>query len=69
MNLHPELYIKSEEVKKSDLNFVPYFEVENLTPMEEYEILAKRLAKVGIEAYPLNIKDDIQVLLDDFKEK
>ena len=64
----PELYIKSEEVKKSDLNFIPYFEVEDLTPIEEYELLAKGLAKVGIKAYPLNIKDDIQVLLDDLKK-
>jgi D-alanine-D-alanine ligase len=65
---HPELYVKTEEVDKNELNFVPYFEVENLTPVEEYELLAKRLAKVGINAYPLNIIDDIQVLIDDFKK-
>ncbi len=64
---HPEFYVKSEEIQKTDLNFIPYFEVENLTPIEEYELLAKRLVKSGINAYALNIKDDIQILIDDLK--
>lgn len=65
---NPDLYIKPDDASTKELNFVPYFEVENLTPIEEYEILAKRLCKFGFDAYTLNIKDDIGFLLKDFKK-
>ncbi len=64
---NPEMYVKSEE-DNTKLEFVPYFEVEDLTPMEEYEILAKKLTNVGFESYSLNINDDISVLLKDIKK-
>lgn len=73
----PELYIKSSELQNKEPNeageipkpdFVPYFEVENITPIEEYEIMAKRLKKAGINAYTLNIRDDILLLLKDIKK-
>lgn len=60
---HPEFY-KKEENNLSNLDFKPYFEVEELTPMEEYDIMAKRLKKVGLNAETLNIKDDIQTMLN-----
>ncbi len=66
---NPELYIKNKELVKHDLDFIPYFEVDDLNPIDEYEILAKRLSKTGINAYTLNIKDDIQILIDDFKKR
>ena len=65
---NPEFYVKSGEQVAHELNFVPYFEVEELTPIEEYELLAERLTKHGLTAYPLNIKDDIQLLLNDIKK-
>ncbi len=63
----PEMYVKSTEDIEKVGEFKPYFEVEDLTPMEEYEYLAKRLTGVGFDAYALNIKDNIQTMIDDFK--
>jgi len=68
---HPEMYLKPDDVRKLEneqsLNFPPYFEVEDITPIEEYEIMAQRLKKSWINAYTLNIKDDIRTLLQDIK--
>ncbi len=64
---HPEMYVKSVEHEIKELDFIPYFEVEELTPIEEYEILTERLNKAGFEAYRLNIKDDIRLLLKNLK--
>jgi len=65
---HPELYIKASKAEDQKLDFVPYFEVEETTPMEEYEQMAKLLRKEGINAYTLNIKDDIHNILKDIKK-
>ena len=65
---HPELYIKLDDLKEKKLDFIPYFEVEDITPIEEYEIMAAKLRKAGINAYTLNIKDDIQTILKDIKK-
>ena len=64
----PELYKKEPKGKSQETNFIPYFEVENITPIEEYEQMAKRLCKKGIEAYTINIKDDIDILLKNIKK-
>ncbi len=63
----PEMYVKSSGDIEKVGEFKPYFEVEDLTPMEEYEILAQKLSRVGFDAYALNIKDNIQKMIDDFK--
>lgn len=65
---HPEFYLKPEEESK-ELDFKPYFEVENLTPMEEYEIIVNRLKKLGFDAYSLNIKDSVHAFLDEINRK
>ena len=65
---HPELYHKTDE-PTPELDFKTYFEVEELTPMEEFEIIAKRLKKLGFDAYTLNLKDDIFVLLNEIDKK
>ncbi len=65
---NPELYKKPAVNNSEKLDFVPYFEVDNLTPIEEYEILVKKLNKVGIESYTLNIRDNIQTLLKDLNK-
>jgi len=64
---HPEYYHKTEE-PTPDLDFKTYFEIEELTPMEEFEIMAKRLQKLGFDAYTLNLKDDIFLLLNEVKK-
>ena len=63
----PELYQKRETTDVDKMDFIPYFEVEELTPMEEFAYMAKRLKRVGFDAYTLNIKDDIHLLLNDLK--
>ncbi len=65
---NPDFYVKSADDETKQLNFTPYFEVEELTPIEEYELLAKRLSGTGFNAYHLNIKDDIEILLNDIKK-
>ena len=64
---NPEFYHKPEE-PTPEPDFKTYFEVEELTPMEEFEIMAKRLKRVGFDTKTLNIKDDIYVLLDEVKK-
>jgi len=65
---NPDFYVKHAELSAVDLPFAPYFEVENLTPIEEFELLSARLNKIGIKAYTLNIKDDIEILISDLKK-
>lgn len=64
----PDFYVKSVEHEIKELDFDPYFDVEELTPIEEYESMAAQLSKAGLVAYPLNIMDDVWILLNDFKE-
>ena len=63
----PDFYVKSVEHEIKELDFIPYFEVEELTPIEEYELMAEKLCKSGLEAYPLNIFDNLGILLKDIK--
>jgi D-alanine-D-alanine ligase len=63
----PDFYVKSVEHEIKELDFIPYFEVEELTPIEEYELMAKRLSKIGFKAYPFNIFDDLNTLLREIK--
>jgi D-alanine-D-alanine ligase len=65
---YPDFYVKPglKDIKK--LDFTPYFEVENITPMEEYEVLTSRLKEAGFNSYSLNITDDLQLLMDNLKK-
>jgi D-alanine-D-alanine ligase len=65
---HPELYIKPGDLSEKKLEFVPYFEVDSITPIEEYEIMAKRLKESGLNTYTLNIKDNVEIILKDIKK-
>lgn len=64
---HPDYYHKTEE-PTPDLDFKTYFEIEELTPMEEFEIMAKKLKKLGFDAYTLNLKDDIHLFLNEIEK-
>lgn len=64
---NPDWYKLPDSTEKSG-EFKEYFEVEELTPMEEFEIMAKKLGKVGFDTYTLNIKDSIQTLLNDLQK-
>lgn len=65
---HPEMY-HSKPDKEQKVDFQQYFEVDNLTPMEEYEYIASCLKKTGLNAYTFNLKDDLYVLIDHLKTK
>ena len=64
----PDFYVKSVEHEIKELDFIPYFEVEELTPIEEYELMAEKLSKKGLSAYPLNIFDNLGILFKDINE-
>lgn len=64
---NPEYYIK-EPIPETTPNFKLYFEVEEFTPMEEYDQLAEAMGGVGLNTYTLNIEDNLQFMLDDFKK-
>ncbi|HSD63573.1 MAG TPA: hypothetical protein VLB50_07230, partial [Ignavibacteriaceae bacterium] len=64
----PDFYVKSIEHEIKELEFDPYFEVEEQTPIEEYEAMAGKLTKAGLNAYPLNIMDDLWTMLKDFNK-
>ena len=65
---HPEFYQKTTK-PAPELDFKLYFEVETLTPMEEYEIMVKKLKRVGFDAHSLNIKDDLLVFLNEINNQ
>lgn len=65
----PEMYRKVSETEPKEIEFKTYFEVEKTTPMEEYDYIAKKLSSVGFNTYTLNIKDNLDLLLNNIKEK
>ncbi|MCW9095495.1 MAG: ATP-grasp domain-containing protein [Ignavibacteriaceae bacterium] len=66
----PEMYLKPpEKTENGSSDFVPYFEVDKTTPMEEYDYVVQRLKNVGLDAFTLNIKDNLQLLLSTLEEK
>ncbi len=65
---NPEYYHKQPKEDFNSMNFIPYFEVEDLTPMEEYEIISKKISFAGYTSYTLNIRDSIDILLNDIQK-
>jgi D-alanine-D-alanine ligase len=64
----PEMYEKPAKRSTNSGVSNPFSELEDLTPIEEYEYLVKRLKKLGFNAYSLNILDNIHRMLDDFEK-
>jgi len=64
----PSIYKKIDEEIIEEQDFIPYFEIDELTPMEEYEIISRKLKRIGFSSYPLNIKDDIYFFMNNIKE-
>jgi D-alanine-D-alanine ligase len=64
----PSIYKKIDNDLLEEQDFVPYFEIDDLTPMEEYEIISRKLKRIGFSSYALNIRDDIYLLLNNIKE-
>lgn len=55
----------AKELKK--LDFKPYFKFEEYDSLAEFELIVNLLKKSGYEAYLINLKDNIRLFLDDFK--
>lgn len=64
----PELYKKPSKKHKKRADFVPYFEIDQSTPLEDYESIRKCLIEEGFDCYTLNILDDINILINDIKK-
>jgi D-alanine-D-alanine ligase len=65
----PDMYRKTSEPEPPEPEFKTYFDVDKTTPMEEFEYIAKKLASVGFNAYTLNIKDNLNLMLKHLKEE
>jgi len=65
----PEMYITANEEEVKTPEFKTYFEVDKTTPMEEFEYIAKKLQNVGFDAYTLNIKDNLDLMLDNLNKE
>lgn len=65
---NPELYRKPSKKRKKTQNFTPFFEVDQTTPLEDYEYIRKCLSEEGFECYTLNLFDDINNLINDVKK-
>lgn len=65
---NPEFYVKRHKLQEKDLDFKPYFDLEYSNPFEAFESMAQALREVGYEAYTLNVKDDYNLFINDFKK-
>lgn len=63
---HPNLYKTDKKRRGKDIGFQPYFEIEYINPISEFESIANTLKKSGYEAYILNIMDNFNVFIKDF---
>ena len=63
---HPgdDVYEKIREIDPQTLDFEPEYDIKVATVTEEYEAIADALKKQGYKVILLNIKDDIQILID-----
>lgn len=61
-----EIYKKSKKKKQREIDFEPYFDMEGMDPISEYEAMAAALNKSGYEAYTLNIMDNINTFIKDY---
>ncbi len=62
---NPEFYSK-KEIGSEPIHFEPYFEIDKLSPLDEYDKMVEKLKKIGFSAYSLNIKDNIDTFFSDY---
>ena len=65
---YPELKDEYQTELPKDLDFKPYFDLDESDPIAEYESIAKHLRRAGYEAYILNILDDLHIFLRDLEK-
>lgn len=61
---HPEFYVKKEQKQTAELSFIPFFEVDHTTPIEEFEYIVKKINSSKLEAFSFNLKDNLDSLLE-----
>ena len=59
-----DVYEKNRDIDPATLGFEPEYNINVATVTEEYEAIANALSKEGYETELLNIREDIQVLID-----
>lgn len=62
---NPEIYQKPPQKDINDLDFEPYFGLDGVNPIDEYELIVSNLQKAGYDAYTLNIKDSLDIFFND----
>lgn len=65
---NPEMYVHKQDLVKEHLHFTPYFEIDNITPMEEFEAMAECIAGFGYKVITLNLNDNFFDLLEAIKK-
>ena len=65
---YPELSDHYQTELPKDLGFKPYFDLTESDPIAEYEDIAKILRKAGFDAYILNLLDDLDIFLKDYRK-
>lgn len=65
---YPEIKDEYTTEFPKDLDFKPYFDLDESDPIAEYESIAKHLRKAGYETYIVNILNDVNIFLKDIEE-
>ncbi|GAB6282077.1 MAG: ATP-grasp domain-containing protein [Ignavibacterium sp.] len=66
---NPDEY-KNYKVSKNDLSeFVPYFELENLSPIDEFKIIKDKIAEQGYDVYTFNMQDNFYALIENLRKQ
>ncbi|MCU7512467.1 MAG: ATP-grasp domain-containing protein [Ignavibacteria bacterium] len=51
-----------------EINFEPYFDIEHSSPLDGYHSITRALCEAGFDAYSLNIFDDYNTFLSDYRQ-
>jgi len=65
---YPELESEYATELTKKLDFEPYFEITESDPIKEYEELAEDLRKEGLDAYIVNLRDNIDIFFKDYEK-
>ncbi|HEX2867654.1 MAG TPA: ATP-grasp domain-containing protein [Ignavibacteriales bacterium] len=60
-------YEKTAVPASAELNFEPYFDIEHSSPLDGYTSITRALCEAGFDAYSLNIFDDYNAFLKDYR--
>lgn len=64
-----EYYAEKNAKEKRELGFDAYFDVEPYDPDSEFQAISDAIKKGGNDAYTLNIQDNLDIFLNNFKKE